>query len=155
MAQELIFKDATSRSSEIELLDLLALAVGDPTAQRLAHTATAYRCDPARRLFALLDADRVVTLVGVHLREAGSATILHLAVRPDRRRLGLGRQLMNRLRQRLRLSELVAETNQAGVGFYEGCGFRVDSLGELYPGVERFVCRWDGQSSKLSGRRKK
>ncbi len=33
-----------------------------------------------------------------------------------------------------------AETHVGAVGFYEACGFEVESLGELYPGTERFRC---------------
>ena len=33
-----------------------------------------------------------------------------------------------------------AETDADAVGFYEQVGFTVTSLGESYPGVERFRC---------------
>ena len=35
---------------------------------------------------------------------------------------------------------LMAETDQEAVEFYRNTGFVVYSLGELYPGVERFRC---------------
>ena len=36
--------------------------------------------------------------------------------------------------------KLIAETDQEAVEFYRNTGFVVYSLGELYPGVERFRC---------------
>lgn len=36
---------------------------------------------------------------------------------------------------------LVAETDADAVGFYRHSGFEVMSLGEKYPGTERFSCR--------------
>ncbi len=42
------------------------------------------------------------------------------------------------------LLHLQAETDRDAVGFYGKAGFTVTSLGEKYPGVERFACRWSG-----------
>jgi len=40
------------------------------------------------------------------------------------------------------LTCLYATTDAEAVGFYRRCGFAVHSLGELFPGVERFECTW-------------
>lgn len=34
----------------------------------------------------------------------------------------------------------MSRPNTSAVDFYRGCGFRVRSLGERYPGAERFAC---------------
>jgi ribosomal protein S18 acetylase RimI-like enzyme len=39
---------------------------------------------------------------------------------------------------------MVAETDNEAVEFYRATGFRVTSLGEKYPGVERYRARLDG-----------
>ena len=80
--------------------------------------------------------------MGVRFGEAGDATILHIAVRPDHRGCDLGRQIIEEFRNHFTLRELSAETDQEGTAFYERCGFEIHSQGERYPGVERFVCRW-------------
>jgi hypothetical protein len=36
------------------------------------------------------------------------------------------------------LKNVEAETDREADGFYRACGFTVHSLGEKYPGVERF-----------------
>ncbi len=117
------FVDANSCLSEHEMLDLLALAVGEPTSEKLAQIVVAYSSDPADRLFAFLDRDSVVAVIGAHIGAAGSATILHLAVRSDYWRRGLGRRLIESLRDHLGLWELLAETDRGAVAFYERCGF--------------------------------
>lgn len=38
------------------------------------------------------------------------------------------------------LRKIQAETDQEAVGFYRKAGFVITSLGEKYPGVERFSC---------------
>ena len=37
-------------------------------------------------------------------------------------------------------SSIYAETDQDAVNFYKNIGFHITSLGEKYPGVERFAC---------------
>ncbi|MCY1251522.1 hypothetical protein D9M72_652950 [compost metagenome] len=37
-------------------------------------------------------------------------------------------------------SSIYAETDQEAVLFYKNLGFHITSLGEKYPGVERFGC---------------
>jgi ribosomal protein S18 acetylase RimI-like enzyme len=38
------------------------------------------------------------------------------------------------------LSYVCTETDKDAVGFYRNYGFEITSLGEKYPGVERFLC---------------
>ena len=64
----------------------------------------------------------------------------HIAVLAASRRRGIGSALVSHVFDRFNLDELVAETDADAVGFYERRGFAVHSLGEKYPGVERFRC---------------
>ncbi|QSF44504.1 GNAT family N-acetyltransferase [Paenibacillus tianjinensis] len=38
------------------------------------------------------------------------------------------------------IETITAETDHEAVGFYRNAGFAITSLGEQYPGVERFAC---------------
>ena len=38
------------------------------------------------------------------------------------------------------LQRITLETDRDAVEFYQRCGFQVKSIGEKYPGVERFLC---------------
>lgn len=40
---------------------------------------------------------------------------------------------------------IVAETDDEAVDFYRRYGFFITSLGEKYPGVERFLCQYNKQ----------
>ena len=53
---------------------------------------------------------------------------------------GIGSSLISFAWNEHRLGELTAETDADAVDFYERCGFSVRSLGEKYPGTERFWC---------------
>jgi GNAT superfamily N-acetyltransferase len=138
--------DLRPKAKDPELRRLFALAVGRPTSQRLAAVADEYASAPGRFLFGVVEDDVVLGLVGGSLESPGGATIAHIAVRPERQRGGLGRRLIEAVRDRLQVQALTAHTDRDAVHFYERCGFQAQSLGELYPGVERFVCSWRAAS---------
>jgi ribosomal protein S18 acetylase RimI-like enzyme len=62
-----------------------------------------------------------------------------IAVAAAWRGRGLGRAVVEAAFAELALDSLHAETDADAVGFYRSCGFSVVSLGEKYPGVERFA----------------
>ncbi|WP_327932040.1 GNAT family N-acetyltransferase [Brevibacillus centrosporus] len=63
-----------------------------------------------------------------------------MAVRAASREHGYGSQLIDLLLQKYKSKVIAAETDQEAVGFYRKYGFQIKSLGEKYPGVERFLC---------------
>ena len=68
-------------------------------------------------------------------------TLLHLATDPHCRRHGIGTALIHWVHARHPSIPLTAETDADAVRFYEKTGFTSTSLGEKYPGVERFLVR--------------
>jgi GNAT superfamily N-acetyltransferase len=142
------FIDLRPRTNDPDVTQLFALAVGRPTPERLTAVAAEYATKPERFLLGVLENDVVLGLVGGSLESEDGAIISHLAVRPERQRRGLGRRLIQAVRDRLRIRTLMAQTDHEAVGFYERCGFTAQSLGELYPGVERFVCSWRAASGR-------
>lgn len=123
--------------------ELLALAVGDDDRQRIDHTLELerYRCDPSTALLLARDDGQPVGVVGYTVLEA-TVRILHIATDRAARRTGVGRQLLAALREKTPPQlPLVAETDLDALGFYLANDFIAESLGEKYPGVERFYVR--------------
>jgi RimJ/RimL family protein N-acetyltransferase len=119
------------------VVELLTSAVGG-RGRRLTAAVERYRHDPAAELLlAVLDA-KPVGLVGYAVGRA-EIQLLHVATSEPLRRRGIGRRLVSAVVD-LGLP-IVAETDQASVGFYRALGFTVESLGDKYPGVERFAVR--------------
>lgn len=86
-----------------------------------------------------LDGDPVAAAIG---RETeGSFVIRAIAVAPPMRALGLGRRLLEEISRLGEHTCIEAETDRDSVQFYRQCGFAITSLGEKFPGVERFRCR--------------
>lgn len=73
--------------------------------------------------------------------DASTWAVEALAVGEASERRGYGRRILRELRRTLPEGVgLMAETDADVVGFYAACGFSTHSLGEVYPGVERFRC---------------
>lgn len=83
-----------------------------------------------------------IACIGLEPRDyRDEAEITSLAVLPDWRRQGFARALIFGACEHLALRAVEAETDADAVDFYRATGFAVESLGERYPGVERFRCR--------------
>jgi GNAT superfamily N-acetyltransferase len=142
--ETMTFVDVSARLGEPRIQEILALAVGYPTPEKLAELARRYESEPSHSGLALFDGDAPVGVLALELQRQRSAVIRYIAVAPARQRTGVGRYLIEEVRCRHALDELYAETHQDAVPFYRRCGFEVTSLGERWPGVERFACEWRG-----------
>nr|WP_278044635.1 GNAT family N-acetyltransferase [Paenibacillus solani] len=64
----------------------------------------------------------------------------HIAIKSNNRRKGLGKKLIMEFMEENLIRRMEAETDKNAVNFYRKIGFNITSLGEKYPGVERFKC---------------
>lgn len=69
-------------------------------------------------------------------------TILDIAVDKTQQRNGIGKKLINFVLDNYKRKILIAETDGDAVDFYRKCGFQVNSLGEKYPGIIRYDCKY-------------
>jgi ribosomal protein S18 acetylase RimI-like enzyme len=130
-----------------EFRALLLLLVGwrhvpELDEQRLDKAIQYYRSQSELRVLGFKPAGVLEAIIAIEIRRPHEGAIQHIVVQPKARHHGMGRELVAQSRAQLELSTLTAETDRNAVGFYERSGFRVTSLGEKYPGVERFSCTW-------------
>ncbi|PEJ97539.1 GNAT family N-acetyltransferase [Bacillus wiedmannii] len=78
--------------------------------------------------------------IGIEIIGANKARICHIAVVPQYRHKGIALQMIREVVRMHQLTYLQAETDDEAVEFYKKIGFHVKSLGEKYPGIERFHC---------------
>lgn len=121
---------------------LLAMSIGDATAERVARAQRRYEQEPSWQLLGYAPAGALLGSIGFAITAPDEATVRHIAVLPPYRGQGIGRMLVAHLIATRRLERLLAETDRDAVGFYRRCDFVITSLGERYPGVERFRCAW-------------
>jgi N-acetylglutamate synthase-like GNAT family acetyltransferase len=142
--------DLASRVNTPAVQALLATCVGCPTRERMRALSERYRSDPTWHLLGMAVEQEVVACLGLEIAAPNQGVIRCIAVAPVFRRQQVGRRLLNTGVQRFSLQMIEAETDAEAVGFYRHCGFLVTSLGELYPGVERFRCVLQPQRASMS-----
>lgn len=76
--------------------------------------------------------------IGIEVIGATKARICHIAVAPQYRHKGIALQMIKKVVTMHQLTYVEAETDNEAVEFYKRIGFQVKSLGEKYPGIERF-----------------
>ncbi|HDR7766407.1 MULTISPECIES: GNAT family N-acetyltransferase [Bacillus] len=87
--------------------------------------------------------------IGIEIIGAKKARICHIAVVPQYRHNGIAWQMIKEVLRMHQLMYLEAETDDEAVEFYKKIGFQVKSLGEKYPGVERFCCYLEMQYKNI------
>lgn len=120
-----------------EVIELLAQCMW-PDEERILAELECYRKEEERSLFGFVIDHALIGLVGVS-SIGEMLRVRHIAVKPMYRHQGLGSQMILELRSRY-AQALIAETDRESVEFYRKAGFQIESLGEKYPGVERYKC---------------
>lgn len=128
-----------SRIQEPEVQELLSYSVF-PDPEQVGHALQQYVNKDELLLDGYEDEGQLVGLVGYEKTGKSEITIHHIAVLPENRFKNYGRGMIAQLLEKYNPDKLIAETDQEAVEFYRNTGFVVYSLGELYPGVERFRC---------------
>ena len=131
--------DLADRMDAFDIRELISLSMGDPNEARISETLQRYRSRDAWHLFGDERERHLLGCVGLTV-EGRAGELRHIAVRSKQRGKGIGKAMLVAVVDRLGLSELSAETDREAVDFYRKCGFRVENLGEMYAGTERFRC---------------
>ena len=111
-----------------------------PDEERVIVEYEKYRNDPSRRLLGRTENQELVGLIGVIHQTEDEVELKHIAIHSSYRRQGLGRKLIMEYMEQHHIRRMEAETDKDAVNFYRRIGFNITSLGEKYPGVERFKC---------------
>lgn len=119
-----------------DLRSLLADANDRTRLTGLVNTALAHGVC----LLAIDGDERIGCVCVLPTDEAGECVLRAIAIKAAHRRAGVGRRLVQEAIARSDAAMVHAETDNDAVDFYSRLGFSVTSLGEKYPGVERFAC---------------
>ncbi|RAP73584.1 GNAT family N-acetyltransferase [Paenibacillus montanisoli] len=133
--------DIKARLDEEAIRDLLGWAVF-PDPEHLERAVQRYKNDDAMRLLGYESEDEIIGLIGYHDAGGGTIEIDHISVDPAERYKGYGRGMILELLELEKPSTLQAETDEEAADFYRSSRFTVESLGEKYPGTERFKCTY-------------
>lgn len=141
-----MLKDITSRVNQLEIRELLGYAVfPDPDA--VDNAIQFYRDSVQRKLYGYEEEGLIVGVIGCTLDER-VLTIHHIAVLPENRGKDYGRGMILELLLLHQAERIIAEPDEEAIGFYRSIGFEIYSLGEKYPGVERFRCVYEVEDNE-------
>jgi GNAT superfamily N-acetyltransferase len=137
--------DVSSRLQTLEFRALLLQVVGWRNAgpadeARLDAVIASYRASATIQVLAVSMEGALAGILALDLVAPARAVIRHIVVDHHQRGHGLGRAMIEAAVGHWGLAELEAETAPDAVDFYRRCGFGVQSLGEKFPGSERFRC---------------
>ena len=122
-----------------EILALMKPSVYDPTPECLKHRAEKYTEDKNISVYAC-KIDGVYAGIVVLKTENNTAEILDIAVKPEYRKNGVGRKLIDFIFTQFPIDTITAETDDDAVGFYQKCGFAVTPTGEV-GSTSRYFCK--------------
>jgi N-acetylglutamate synthase-like GNAT family acetyltransferase len=98
-----------------------------------------------RKLYGFEFEGEIVGCIGIEFISSNDCEIKHIAVSLTQRGKGIGSKMIKFVCDKHSLSFISAETDKDAVDFYRNYGFEITSLGEKYPGVERFLCVYKRQ----------
>jgi ribosomal protein S18 acetylase RimI-like enzyme len=128
-----------SKLDESEIQDLLSYSVF-PDPDHLERAIHLYKTNEELQLFGYESEEELVGIIGFKMVEPIALEITHIAVKPEYRGAGFGRGLILEAMESNKPAKVIAETDEEAVDFYRNIGFEIESLGEKYPGVERYKC---------------
>ncbi|WP_375200344.1 GNAT family N-acetyltransferase [Bacillus sp. RS11] len=119
---------------------LLSFATSD---EKVLQVYEKYILLSNRTLYSFEVEGETVGCIGIEQISLSKCEIKHIAVLVNQRGKGIGSQMINFVANEY--TSIVAETDHEAVDFYRRYGFFITSLGEKYPGVERFQCQYTKQ----------
>lgn len=130
-------KEVKALKIECDMWNLLSLATSE---KNIEQEYKSYIDWPTKKLYHYFLAGESAGCIGVELLSQSRCEIKHIAVSPKHRNKRVGSNMITFILKEYSLSTVWAETDSDAVNFYKHFGFEVKSLGEKYPGVERFQC---------------
>ncbi|MBM7687311.1 hypothetical protein BCR24_11445 [Enterococcus ureilyticus] len=124
-------------SMDTEILKLLTLATSEKNSEKILED---YLGPSNKHLYVKRCNNVAVGCIGINISDGNSLTITHIAVGKPYQRNRNASEMIDFIKRVYKPSMIIAETDNEAVGFYQKYGFKINSLGEKYPNVERFQC---------------
>lgn len=125
-----------------ELLEILVESVYMPTAERLNSRAEAYINNSDIIVLGASMNNRFLGIIVLENNGDDELVILDIAILKSIQRQGIGRTLIEYVKETYQPKCITAETDDDAIDFYRKIGFEVKSLGEKYPEIMRYECQY-------------
>ena len=132
------FANVKASLFDYEILALMKPSVYDPSPERLKCRTEKYSADKNTFVYAC-KIDGVYAGIVVLKTENDTAEILDIALKPEYRKHGIGKSLIDFIFTQFPIDTLTAETDDEAVEFYKRCGFNVIGFG-MKCNNKRYIC---------------
>ena len=132
----------SGREAVPRVVSIMRHAIGSPSADKVQSVSQMYKADPKCHLWGLSLEGNLASILGAEEISDAETRIRHIATIAGERNHGYASELIRHLLTNDSIKVIWAETSQDAVGFYERNGFEIKSIGEQWPGIERFRCTW-------------
>lgn len=132
------FANVKASLFDYEILALMKPSVYDPTPERLKCRTEKYSADKNIFVYACKK-DGIYVGIVVFGTGNGTAEILDIAVKPEYRKHGIGKSLIDFIFTQFPIYNITAETDDEAVGFYKRCGFDIIGFG-MKCNNKRYIC---------------
>ena len=133
------FADVKASLWQPEVLALLKPSVYNPTPERLKSRAEKYSADKKSNVYACKNSEKYIGIV-VFVMENGTAEILDISVKPEYRKHGIGKSLIDFIFTQFPIDNITAETDDEAVEFYKKCGFALTPTAAVED-TARYFCK--------------
>ncbi|WP_332698634.1 GNAT family N-acetyltransferase [Halalkalibacter lacteus] len=131
--------EIVSKTISKSIKELLSYATSE---DKINQEYEKYIKSQIRKLYEIKFEGETVGCVGIELISPEKCEIKHISVSPTERGNGIASKMIKYVIEKHELTFVIAETDKDAVEFYRSYGFEITSLGEKYPGVERFLCEF-------------
>ena len=128
-----------SQTAKQPLCDLLAYSMFHPTAEKMRERITSYQSSDIH-IYACVENNVYLGLIVYRLCDR-TATVLDIAVCENARSRGIGTFLIDGLLRESNASQVLAETDDDAIGFYQKYGFKVADTKTIHD-CKRYLCRY-------------
>lgn len=127
-----------------EILPILAESMYMPTKEKLSVRVEKYMNSSRIIALGVRRDNKFCGILIMEDKEGNELYLLDVAVLKDSQNQGIGRAMITYVQETYKPRCIIAETDDDAVNFYRKVGFKVKSLGEKYPGITRYECKYLG-----------
>jgi GNAT superfamily N-acetyltransferase len=133
--------DIKSKLDDTTIVELIESATyQDP--EHVNATISEYNDNPELDILGYYLEEQVIGIIGYRMNDNRILELRHIAVTPEERLHGFGRGMILEVLTLEKPIAIIVNTDEFSINFYRSIGFTIESLGEKYPGVERFKCTY-------------
>lgn len=130
------------------ILEVLSGSTYMPTEERLKKRADDYINNSNVVVYGYKCEGTICGLIVLDITKKEEIVILDIAVGKGNQQSGIGRKLVEYALYNLKPNTMIAETDDDSVNFYRKCGFIIYNLGEKYPNIIRYKCKYFSQHNE-------